>query len=86
MATLTAAARAKLKPSQFAVPAGHYPIPDENHAHAALSMVSRFGSDEEQAAVRAAVARKFPGVAQEHADNAKASAYMNARIRGSGSR
>jgi hypothetical protein len=32
MAVLTAAARKKLKPSQFALPGGRYPIQDRRHA------------------------------------------------------
>lgn len=62
MAKLTAAARRKIKPSNFAVPGGHYPIEDESHARNALSRVSQFGSAKEKAEVRAAVARKYPGI------------------------
>jgi len=45
--------------------AGSYPIPDEDHARMALAMVEKHGTSEEQATVRAAVKRKFPGIKQE---------------------
>ena len=41
---LTAAARKKIKPQNFALPGGRYPMNDANHARAALSMVSQFGT------------------------------------------
>ena len=44
--------------------AGSYPIPDEDHARMALAMVKKHGTPEEQARVRAAVKRKFPGIKQ----------------------
>lgn len=74
MAKLTAGARKKLKSSDFARPgkgagksgkgAGSYPIEDEGHARAALSMVSRHGSSAEKSQVRAAVKRKYPDIKQ----------------------
>jgi hypothetical protein len=68
LAELTAKARKKLPTSSFAVPSkrsksggsGGYPIPDRSHAQNALARVSQFGTPAEKAAVRAAVARKFP--------------------------
>jgi hypothetical protein len=39
MAKLTAAARKKLSPKTFAGPGRSFPIPDKNHARAALSMI-----------------------------------------------
>lgn len=62
MAKLTAAARKKIKPGNFALPGGRYPIEDAAHARNALARVSQFGSPEEKAKVRAAVQRKYPGI------------------------
>lgn len=67
MSKLTATQRKSLPSSDFAVPsrapkAGSYPVPDKPHAKAALSMVSRFGSSAQKAAVREKVAKKFPGI------------------------
>lgn len=70
MAKLTAAARRALPKADFAVPGtrsssggkGGYPVPDKNHARAALSMVSRFGTPAQKTAVKAKVAKKFPGM------------------------
>jgi len=63
LAELTAKARKKLAKSTFAIPEDRaYPIPDESHARNALARVSRFGTPEEKARVRAAVARKFPNI------------------------
>jgi hypothetical protein len=38
---LTAAARRKIPASKFAGPGRSFPLPDKNHARAALSMVGR---------------------------------------------
>ena len=72
---LTAKERRKLPSSDFALPgrgkgpegkgSGSYPINDENHARAALSRVSANGTPEEKAAVRRAVARKYPDITQK---------------------
>ena len=73
---LTTAGRKRIKTKNFALPgkaktkgqkaeSGNYPIPDKSHARAALSMVSRFGTAEEKAKVRAAVRRKFPDIGKE---------------------
>ena len=62
MAVLTAARRAKLKPKQFALPGGRYPIHDEAHARNALARVAQYGAPAEQKKVRAAVAKKYPGI------------------------
>jgi hypothetical protein len=74
MAELTAKRRKDLPKSSFALPgkgegpqgkgAGSYPIPDQSHARNALTRVSQHGSPEEKKQVRAAVARKFPGIEQ----------------------
>lgn len=61
--TLSAADRDKIKHKNFAIPKGEkYPIHDEEHARNALARVAQFGSMKEQAQVRAAVAKKFPGI------------------------
>jgi hypothetical protein len=63
MAKLTAKARNSLKTSTFAIPGKRaYPLPDKSHARNALARVSQFGSSEEKAKVRSAVARKYPGI------------------------
>lgn len=72
---LTAKERRSLPGSDFALPgrgkgpegkgSGSYPIPDEKHGRAALSMVSRYGSSDEKAKVRSAVARKFPDIGEK---------------------
>jgi len=59
---LTAKARKHIKPSNFALPGGRYPIHDAAHARNALARVSQFGTPDEKAKVRAAVHRKFPGI------------------------
>ena len=71
MAKLSAARRKQLPRSSFAVPRGKgskpkinsYPIHDESHARAALSMVARHGTPAEQKAVKAAVKRRYPSIA-----------------------
>lgn len=75
MAKLSSAARQGLKRSQFANPgggkgkagkgSGSYPIPDASHARNALSRVAQHGSSALKAKVRAAVARKFPGIGKK---------------------
>jgi hypothetical protein len=68
MAVLTAAARRRLPASAFVFPSRRaYPIPDLAHARNALARVSQFGSPAERARVRAAVARRFPQIAQRAA-------------------
>ena len=63
MAVLTAKARKKIKPSNFALPGRRYPIQDPSHARNALARVSQHGSPAEKAKVKAAVRRKYPGIA-----------------------
>ena len=62
MATLTSKKRDKLPDTAFALPGRRYPIHDENHARAALSMVSAHGTKSEQATVRRKVKAKYPGI------------------------
>jgi hypothetical protein len=70
LAELTTKKRKALRKSTFAIPekspgSGSYPIPDLAHARNALARVSQHGTPQEKARVRAAVARKFPGIGQK---------------------
>jgi hypothetical protein len=62
MSKLTSSERNKLPASSFALPGGRYPIEDESHARNALARVAQHGTPEEEATVRAKVARKYPGI------------------------
>lgn len=69
MAVLTYRARKRLSKRSFAIPEkapgpGSYPIHDIAHARNALARVMQHGTPEEQARVKAAVARKYPGLAK----------------------
>lgn len=66
-AKLTAKSRRRIKGSSFALSGRRYPIHDEAHARNALARVSQHGTPEEKAKVRAAVAKKYPGIVQEAA-------------------
>lgn len=55
--------RSALKPKQFALPGGRFPIPDESHGRAALSMAHN-ASPAEQSTIKAKVASKFPDIKQ----------------------
>ena len=59
-AVLTAKARKRIAPGNFAIPPDRYPIHDLAHARNALARVAQNGTPEEQAKVRAAVYRKYP--------------------------
>lgn len=60
-AKLKSAERNKLPKGSFAIPESRsYPIHDESHARAALSMVAKHGSDSEKRRVQAAVYRRYP--------------------------
>ena len=76
MAELTTKARKALPKSSFALPAkaataqgkaqgGSYPISNAAHARNALARVAQHGSSAQKAQVRAAVARKFPGIGKK---------------------
>lgn len=65
MAKLTAAARRRIPGKSFALPGRRYPIEDASHARNALARVSQHGSPEEKARVRAAVARRYPGIGKK---------------------
>lgn len=63
MAKLSTAARNALPSSAFAIPeTREYPIHDEDHAHAALSMVAQHGTDSQKKRVKAAVRKKYPSI------------------------
>jgi hypothetical protein len=62
MAKLKAKARNALPSSAFAGPDRSYPINDPNHARAALSMVSKYGTGALKAQVRAKVHAKYPEI------------------------
>ena len=63
MAKLTTAGREALSTDAFAIPEKRaYPIHDANHARAALSMVTKYGTATERARVRAAVHRRYPDI------------------------
>ena len=62
MAKLTAKGRKAIKPSNFALPGGRYPIHDASHARNALARVAQNGTTAEKQKVKAAVRRKYPGI------------------------
>ncbi len=62
---LTAKGRKHNKAGNFALAGRKCPIHDLSHARGALARVAQHGTPEEQKAVRAAVARKYPQIAQE---------------------
>lgn len=60
MARLTAAARRKLPSSTFAGPGRSFPIPDKNHAKAALALIGHAPASA-RAHIRAVAERKLHG-------------------------
>ena len=80
MARLTTGARAKLKPSQFALPEkGGYPDDTIGRARNALSPVSQYGTPTQKAKVRAKVARDYPGIKRPRGRKPSAPAIAAAR-------
>lgn len=68
MSKLTYGERKSLKRGSFAIPGERkYPIENAAHARNALARVSQFGTPSEQARVRAAVHRRYPGIGKEKA-------------------
>jgi hypothetical protein len=65
MAKLTTAGRNKIAGKNFAGPGRSYPVEDKNHARAALSMVSKYGSPSVKSEVRAKVHAKYPSISKE---------------------
>lgn len=61
MATLTQKVRNSIPTSKFAGPGRSYPIPDANHARAALSMLHNAPASE-QPAIRAKVHAAYPSI------------------------
>ena len=59
---LTAKGRRQIAEKNFALPGGRYPIHDRSHARNALARASQHGTSAEQASIRAAVSRKYPGI------------------------
>lgn len=59
---LTTTGRKHVKEENFALPGRRYPIHDESHARNALARVAQHGTPAEQSTVRAAVAKKWPGI------------------------
>ena len=77
MAVLTTKKRNALPKKSFAEPGKRaYPINDEAHARNALARVSQFGTPEEKAKVRAAVARRYPNIGKK-SGKAKKHVKMN---------
>ena len=73
---LTAAARKAIPKSEYAVPSkapasGSYPINDESHARNALA---RSSGKPVAGRVRAAVARRYPGIGQKNKRRAASAA------------
>jgi hypothetical protein len=65
VAKLTAKARKKIKPKNFALPKKRaYPIQDKSHARNALARVSQHGTPAQKKKVRAAVKKKYPSIKQ----------------------
>ena len=65
MSLLSRLSKANPKRSDFAIPERRaYPIPDEQTARASLARAMKFGTEEEQRRVKAAVGRKFPRVVE----------------------
>jgi hypothetical protein len=65
--------RRALSSNDFAIPPqgarrGKYPIPDQEHAIAALARVDADGSSEEKRKVRAAVRKRYPNLASSQGD------------------
>lgn len=65
MSNLSAQDRRDLPAKDFAGPGRSYPINDENHARAALSRVSQFGTKELKERVTRAVHRKYPDMGKD---------------------
>lgn len=62
---LSAATRKAMPAKSFAIPAKKaYPIEDANHARLALAMVSKNGTPAQKKQVKAAVAKRYPGIKQ----------------------
>lgn len=58
----TKSGRAKMSPSNFALPGKKYRIDDAAHARGSLAYVARYGTPKQKNAVRTAVAKKYPSI------------------------
>lgn len=63
---LSSKQRNRLPDSAFALPGRRYPINDINHARAALSMVAKHGTPEEQETVRRKVHARYPEIGKDN--------------------
>lgn len=63
---LSAEARKHIKPSNFALSGGRYPIHDIAHARNALARAAQHASPSEQATIRAKVHAKYPSIGKAH--------------------
>ena len=61
MSKLTTERRSEIPGGDFALPGRRYPIHDENHARAALSM-AHYASPEEQAPIKRKVHARYPDI------------------------
>ncbi len=64
MSKLTTERREEIPGGDFALPGRRYPIHDENHARAALSM-AHYASPAEQAEIKRKVHARYPGIGQK---------------------
>ena len=65
MAKLNAAKRKKIPTSEFGLPEKKaYPLENANHARNALARASQFATPDEEAEIKAKVAKRFPGIKQ----------------------
>ena len=65
---LTTKGRKHIAEENFALPGRRYPIHDSAHARNALARVAQNGTPEEQAKVKSAVHKKYPGIGEEKKD------------------
>jgi hypothetical protein len=61
---LTTERRDEIPGGEFALPGRRYPIHDENHARAALSM-AHYASPAEQEVIKRKVHARYPGIGQK---------------------
>lgn len=64
MSKLTTERREEIPGKSFALPNRRYPIEDESHARAALSM-AHYASPAEQAEIKRKVKARYPGIGQK---------------------
>jgi hypothetical protein len=62
LSVISAAKRKGLPDSAFALPGRRYPIHDAAHARNALARAAQHATPAEQGKIRAAVARRYPGI------------------------